>query len=82
MLDRFGEVFEQFDLPLLELGQGEIFLVADDGVFPADQSVTILERQAVEVEEHLKGVQPREICHRLALAPAGEGRDHVGGVAL
>ncbi len=45
-----------------------IFLVADDGVFPADQGVAILQRQTVEVEEHLKGVEPREICHDLAFA--------------
>ena len=60
----------------------EVFLVADDGVFPADQGVTILQRQTVEVEEHLKGVELGEIRHGLALAPAGERLDHLSSVAL
>jgi len=80
LLDHRGKVIEQL-VPLVEVGLGEI-PVADDGVFPADQKVTILQGQTIKVEERLERVQACEIRHHLALASGGKGSDHVGGVAL
>src|SRR5271168_981676 len=76
LLDGVGEIFEQ-RLRLVEVLLAENGLVCDQGVLPVDQKVTVLYWQTIKVEEHLKWVQIRKICQRLALAAAGELSDHL-----
>ncbi len=79
LLDHVDQVREQVPA-LLEVGRREVGLVADDGVLPPDQAVPILQRQTVEVHEHLKRVEPGEIRHHFAFALGGKRTDHLGGV--
>jgi hypothetical protein len=50
--------------------------------FQAIRPVAVLQRQPVEVQENLEGIQARQILHHLALTPVGEGADHLSGMPL
>lgn len=79
--DHGREILEQL-ARRSDIGFGRVRSIrhGDDGVFPADQTVTVFERQAVQDEKQLKRKQIREIGHRLALAPACDGVDHSDSV--
>src|ERR1700722_461688 len=70
LLDGVGEVLKQ-RLRLVQIGLAEDGLVRVKRVLPVDQTVAILKRKTIKVQEDLKRVQIGEIRYRVALAAAG-----------